>query len=175
MEAVYLSSYLSDYFDTIKKINQHYRDNKPISNLDYLFHKADFLNAASNDTKHLLYNIYSDIDNIDDECIMDGMPHGKLVRHDTQVYFICDDNGVDTVVYGLDIPQSIIDLTFSDRHGKIQKEVTVVAFIQRVNTLLARDTEYQKNRKGYLNEQYGKECIQHSPDETDEVQCGSLH
>ena len=170
-----MSSYLSDYFDTIKQINQHYRDNKPISNLDYLFHKADFLNAASNDTKHLLYNIYSDIDNIDDECIMDGMPHGKLVRHDTQVHFICDDNGVDTMVYGLDIPKSIIDLTFSDRRGKIQEEVTVVAFMQRVNTLMVREHEYLQNRKGYLNERCGKECVQYDTTETDEVQCGCIH
>ena len=66
-------------------------------------------------------------------------------------------------------------MTFADRHGKIKPEVTVIAFIQRVNTLLARDTEYQKNRKGYLNEQYGKECVQYDTTETDEVQCGCIH
>ena len=172
---VCLSSYLSDYFDIINQINQHYRNNKPIDNLDYLFHKAEFLRSASEDMRIAMYTIYHNIDAMDDDCILDGLPHGRLVRHGGQIHFLCNDGEIDTLVYGFDMPQSIIDLTFADRHGKIQSEVTVIAFIQRVNTLLARDTEYQKNRKGYLNEQYGKECVHYDTTEADEVQCGCLH
>lgn len=171
----YLSSYLSEYFDIINQINQHYRNNKPIDNLDYLFHKAEFLRSASEDMRIAMYTIYHNIDAMDDDCILDGLPHGRLVRHDSQIHFLCNDGEIDTLVYGFDMPQSIIDLTFADRHGKIQEEVTVIAFIQRVNTLLARDTEYKKNRKGYLNEQYGKECVHYDTTETDEVQCSGLH
>ena len=172
---VCLSSYLSDYFDIINQINQHYRTNKPIKNLDYLFNKAEFLRSSCIETKQALYNIYSDIDNIDDDCIMGGMRHGKLSRDGTQIILYYEDDGIVNIAYECQIPQSIIDLTFADRHGKIQSEVTVIAFIQRVNTLLARDTEYQKNRKGYLNEQYGKECVHYDTTETDEVQCSGLH
>ena len=171
----YLSSYLSEYFDVINQINKYYRDNKPVSNIDHLFHKAEFLRSASEDIRTAMYTIYHDIDVMDDDCIMEGLPHGRLLQQGTQVHFLCNDNGVDTLVYGFDMPKSIIDLTFVDRHGKIQSEVTVIAFIQRVNTLLARDTEYQKNREGYLNEQYGKECVQYDTTETDEVQCSGLH
>lgn len=170
-----MSSYLSDYFDTINQINKYYRDNKPVDNIDHLFHKAEFLRSASEDMRTTMYTTYHSIDIMDDDYAMEGMRHGKLVRDGTQVLLFYEDDGVHNIVYECQMPQSIIDLTFVDRHGKIQEEVTVVAFIQRVNTLLARDTEYQKNRKGYLNEQYGKECVQHSSDETDEVQCGSLH
>lgn len=171
----YLSSYLSDYFDVINQINQHYRNNKPIDNLDYLFHKAEFLRSASEDIRTTMYTTYHSIDVMDDDYAMEGMRHGKLSRDGTQVVLCYEDDGVVNIVYECQIPQSIIDLTFADRHGKIQSEVTVIAFIQRVNTLLARDTEYQKNRKGYLNEQYGKECVHYDTTETDEVQCGGLH
>lgn len=170
-----MSSYLSEYFDVINKINKYYRDNKPVNNIDHLFHKAEFLRSASEDMRTTMYTTYHSIDIMDDDYAMEGMRHGRLARDGTQVLLFYEDDGVHNIVYECQMPQSIIDLTFVDRHGKIQEEVTVVAFIQRVNTLLARDTEYQKNRKGYLNEQYGKECVQHSPDETDEVQCGSLH
>lgn len=170
-----LSSYLSEYFDIINQINQHYRNNKPVDNLDYLFHKAEFLRSASEDICTTMYTTYHSIDAMDDDYAMEGMRHGKLSRDGTQVILSYEDDGIVNIAYECQIPQSIIDLTFADRHGKIQSEVTVIAFIQRVNTLLARDTEYQKNRKGYLNEQYGKGCVQHSPDETDEVQCSSLH
>ena len=170
-----MSSYLSEYFDVINQINKYYRDNKPVDNIDHLFHKAEFLRSASEDMRTTMYTTYHSIDIMDDDYAMEGMRHGKLVRDGTQILLFYEDDGVHNIVYECQMPKSIIDLTFVDRHGKIQEEVTVVAFIQRVNTLLARDTEYQKNRKGYLNEQYGKECIQHSPDEADEVQCGSLH
>lgn len=112
---------------------------------------------------------------MDDDYAMEGMRHGKLSRDGTQVILSYEDDGIVNIVYECQIPQSIIDLTFADRHGKIQSEVTVISFIQRVNTLLARDTEYQKNRKGYLNEQYGKERVHYDTTETDEVQCGGLH
>lgn len=171
----YLSSYLSEYFDIINQINQHYRTNKPADNLDYLFHKAEFLRAASEDIRITMYTTYYSIDVMDDDYAMEGMRHGKLSRDGTQVVLSYEYDGIVNIVYECQIPQSIIDLTFADRHGKIQSEVTVIAFIQRVNTLLARDTEYQKNRKGYLNEQYGKECVHYDTTETDEVQCSGLH
>lgn len=170
-----MSSYLSEYFDVINQINKYYRDNKPVDNIDHLFHKAEFLRSASEDMRIAMYTTYHSIDSMDDDYAMEGMRHGRLVRDGTQVLLFYEDDGVHNVVYECQIPQSIIDLTFTDRHGKIQEEVTVVAFIQRVNTLLARDTEYQNNRKGYLNEQYGKECVQYDTTETDEVQCGGLH
>lgn len=170
-----MSSYLSDYFDIINQINQHYRNNKPVDNLDYLFHKAEFLRSASEDIRTTMYTTYYSIDVMDDDYAMEGMRHGRLSRDGTQVVLFYEDDGIVNIVYECQIPQSIIDLTFADRHGKIQSEVTVIAFIQRVNTLLARDTEYQKNRKGYLNEQYGKECVQYDTTEIDEVQCGGLH
>lgn len=171
----YLSSYLSEYFDTIQKINEYYRTNKPADNIDQLFNKAEFLRSASEDMRIAMYTTYHSIDSMDDDYAMEGMRHGRLVRDGIQVLLFYEDDGVHNVVYECQIPQSIIDLTFTDRHGKIQSEVTVVAFIQRVNTLLARDTEYQKNRKGYLNEQYGKECVHYDTTETYEVQCGCLH
>lgn len=171
----YLSSYLSEYFDVINQINQHYRNNKPIDNLDYLFHKAEFLRSASEDMRITMYTTYHSIYVMDDDYAMEGMRHGRLSRDGAQVVLFYEDDGIINIVYECQIPQSIIDLTFADRHGKIQSEVTVIAFIQRVNTLLARDTEYQKNRKGYLNEQYGKECVQYDTTETDEVQCSGLH
>lgn len=171
----YLSSYLSEYFDVINQINKYYRTNKPADNLDYLFHKAEFLRFASEDIRTTMYTTYHSIDIMDDDYAMEGMRHGRLTRDGTQVFLFYADDGVHNVVYEFEIPQSIIDLTFVDRHGKIQEEVTVVAFIQRVNTLLARDTEYQNNRKGYLNEQYGKECVHHDTTETDEVQCSCIH
>lgn len=149
-----MSSCLSEYFDTINKINQYYRTNKPVNNLDYLFNKAEFLSVSCIETKQALYDIYSDIDNIDDDCIMDGMPHGRLVVHDTKVHFICKYNGVDNLICEIYMPKSVIDLTFVDRHGKIQEEVTVVAFMQRANTLMNREDEYIQNRKGYLYERY---------------------
>lgn len=170
-----MSSYLSDYFDTINQINQHYRTNKPINNLDYLFNKAEFLRASCITTKQALYDIYSDIDNIDDDCIMDGMPHGRLILHGTKVHFMCRDNGADELICEISMPKSVSDLTFADMSGKIQEEVTVVAFIQRVNTLINREHEYIQNRKGYLNEQYNTGCGQYDDDEADEIQCGSIH
>lgn len=170
-----MSSYLSEYFDVINQINKYYRDNKPVDNIDHLFHKAEFLRSASEDMRIAMYTTYHSIDSMDDDYAMEGMRHGRLVRDGTQVLLFYEDDGVHNVVYECQIPQSIIDLTFTDRHGKIQEEITVIAFIQRVNTLLARDTEYQKNRKGYLNEQYGKECVQHDATETDEVQYSGLH
>ena len=171
----YLSSYLSEYFDTIQKINEYYRTNKPVDNIDQLFNKAEFLRSASEDIRIAMYTTYHSIDVMDDDYAMEGMRHGKLSRDGTQVILSYEDDGIVNIAYECQIPQSIIDLTFADRHSKIQSEVTVIAFIQRVNTLLARDTEYQKNRKGYLNEQYGKECVQYDTTETDEVQCGGLH
>lgn len=170
-----MSSYLSEYFDVINQINKYYRDNKPVDNIDHLFHKAEFLRSASEDMRIAMYTTYHSIDSMDDDYAMEGMRHGRLVRDGTQVLLFYEDDGVHNVVYECQIPQSIIDLTFTDRHGKIQEEVTVVAFIQRVNTLLARDTEYQKNRKGYLNEQYGKECVQHEDAEGDEIHIGCVH
>ena len=170
-----MGSYLSDYFDTINKINQHYRTNKPIKNLDYLFNKAEFLRSSCIETKQALYNIYSDIDNIDDDCIMDGMRHGRLSRDGTQVVLFYEDDGIINIVYERQIPQSIIDLTFADRHSKIQSEVTVVAFIQRVNTLINREHEYIQNRKGYLHERYSKETKRYNASETDEIQCICIH
>lgn len=171
----YLSPYLSEYFDTIQKINEYYLTNKPVDNIDQLFNKAEFLRSESEDIRIAMYTTYHSIDSMDDDYAMEGMRHGRLVRDGTQVLLFYEDDGVHNVVYECQIPQSIIDLTFTDRHGKIQSEVTVIAFIQRVNTLLARDTEYQNNRKGYLNEQYGKECVHHDTTETDEIQCGCIH
>lgn len=170
-----LSSYLSEYFDTIQKINEYYRTNKPVDNIDQLFNKAEFLRSASEDIRIAMYTTYHSIDSMDDDYAIEGMRHGKLSRDGTQVVLSYEDDGIVNIAYECQIPQSIIDLTFADRHGKIQSEVTVIAFIQRVNTLLARDTEYQKNRKGYLNEQYGKECVQYDTTETDEVQCSCIH
>lgn len=170
-----MSSYLSDYFDIINKINQHYRTNKPIKNLDYLFNKAEFLRSSCIETKQALYNIYSDIDNIDDDCIMDGMPHGRLILHSDKVQFMCKDNGADELICEISMPKSVSDLTFSDMSGKIQEEVTVVAFIQRVNTLINREHEYIQNRKGYLHERYSKETKRYDASETDEIQCICIH
>ncbi len=151
-----MSSHLSDYFNIINKINQHYRDNKPVDNLDYLFDKAEFLSYSCTETKQTLYDIHIYIDSIDDDCIFEGMPHGRLVLHGDKVHFICKNNGVDDLICEIDMPKSISDLTFADRRGKIQEEVTVVAFIQRVHTLRNREHEYIQNRKGYLHERYGK-------------------
>ena len=170
-----MSSYLSDYFDTINKINQHYRTNKPIKNLDYLFNKAEFLRSSCIETKQSLYNIYSDIDNIDDDCIMDGMPHGRLILHGDKVQFMCKDNGADELICEISMPKSVSDLTFADMSGKIQSEVTVVAFIQRVNTLINREHEYIQNRKGYLHERYSEEAKRYNASETDEIQCICIH
>ena len=172
---VCLSSYLSDYFDTINQINQHYRTNKPIKNLDYLFNKAEFLRSSCIETKQALYDIYSDIDNIDDDCIMDGMPHGRLILHGDKVQFMCKDNGADELICEISMPKSVSDLTFSDMCGKIQEEVTVVAFIQRVNTLINREHEYIQNRKGYLHERYSEKSKRYNASETDEIQCICIH
>lgn len=152
-----MSSYLSDYFNIINKINQHYRDNKPVDNLDYLFNKAEFLRYSCIEETQELYNIYMNIDSIDDDCIMEGMPHGRLVLHGDKVYFICKNNGADDLICEISMPKSVVDLTFVDRHGKIQEEVKVVAFIQRVYTLRNREHEYIQNRKGYLHERYGED------------------
>lgn len=170
-----MSSYLSDYFDTINQINQHYRTNKPIKNLDYLFNKAEFLRSACIETKQALYDIYSDIDNIDDDCIMDGMPHGRLILHGDKVQFMCKDNGADELICEISMPKSVRDLTFADMSGKIQEEVTVVAFIQRVNTLINREHEYIQNRKGYLHERYSEKSKRYNASETDEIQCICIH
>jgi hypothetical protein len=179
-----LGSYLSDYFNIINKINQHYRTNKPVNNLDYLFNKAEFLSASCIETKQALYDIYSDIDNIDDDCIIEGMPRGRLVLHDNKVHFICKYNGVDNLICEISMPKSAVDLTFVDRHGKIQEEVTVVAFMQRANTLMNREDEYIKNREGYLHERCGKEYRiyggaetngTNETNETNEVQCICIH
>lgn len=170
-----MSSYLSDYFDIINQINQHYRTNKPIKNLDYLFNKAEFLRSSCIETKQALYNIYSDIDNIDDDCVMEGMRHGRLVHDGTQVLLFYEDDGVYNIMHECKIPQSIIDLTFSDMCGKIQEEVTVVAFIQRVNTLINREHEYIQNRKGYLHERYSEKSKRYNASETDEIQCICIH
>lgn len=170
-----MSSYLSDYFDTINQINQHYRTNKPIKNLDYLFNKAEFLRSSCIETKQALYDIYSDIDNIDDDCIMDGMPHGRLILHGDKVQFMCKDNGADELICEISMPKSVSDLTFSDMSGKIQSEVTVVAFIQRVNTLINREHEYIQNRKGYLHERYSEKSKRYNGTETDEIQCICIH
>ena len=172
---VCLSSYISDYFDTINKINQYYRTNKPVDNLDYLLNKAKFLSCSCFETKQELYDIYSDIDNIDDDCIMDGMPHGKLVLQGTKVHFVCKNNNINNLICEISMPKSISDLTFIDRRGKIQEEVTVVAFMQRVNTLMVREHEYLQNRKGYLNERYGKEYKRHDNAEANEIRCGCIH
>ena len=173
-----MSSYLSDYFNIINKINQHYRDNKPVDNLDYLFNKAEFLRCFCLETKQKLYDIHINIDIIDDDCIMEGMPHGRLVLHGNKVHFMCKNNGVDDLIYEIPMPKSISDLTFVDRHGKIQEEVTAVAFIQRVHTLRNREHEYIQNRKGYLHERCGKGCSLHSDAEdaeTYEIQCIGIH
>lgn len=170
-----MSSYLSDYFDIINQINQHYRTNKPIKNLDYLFNKAEFLRSSCIETKQALYNIYSDIDNIDDDCIMDGMPHGRLILHGDKVQFMCKDNGADELRCEISMPKSVSDLTFADMSGKIQSEVTVVAFIQRVNTLINREHEYIQNRKGYLHERYSEKSKRYNASETDEIQCICIH
>lgn len=177
-----MGSYLSDYFNIINKINQHYRDNKPVDNIDYLFNKAEFLSFSCFETKQALYDIYSDIDNIDDDCIMDGMPHGRLVLHGDKVHFICKNNGADDLICEISMPKSVIDLTFVDRHGKIQEEVTVVAFIQRVHTLRNSEHEYTQNRKGYLHERYGKDDKGHDRrysdakcDKTNEIQHICIH
>ena len=170
-----MSSYLSDYFDTINQINQHYRTNKPIKNLDYLFNKAEFLRSSCIETKQALYNIYSDIDNIDDDCIMDGMPHGRLILHGDKVQFMCKDNGADKLICEISMPKSVSGLTFADMSGKIQEEVTVVAFIQRVNTLINREHEYIQNRKGYLHERYSEKSKRYNASETDEIQCICIH
>ena len=169
MEVFCLSSYLSDYFNIINKINQHYRDNKPVDNLDYLFNKAEFLSASCIETKQALYDIYSDIDNIDDDCIMDGMPHGRLVLHGTKVQFVCKNNNINNLISEMSMPKSISDLTFIDRRGKIQEEVTVVAFMQRVNTLMNREHEYIQNRKGYLYERCGKRYSDAKCDKTNKT------
>ena len=161
LEVFCLSSYLSDYFNIINKINQHYRDNKPVDNLDYLFNKAEFLRSSCIWSTQALYDIYIHIDSTDDDCIMEGMPHGRLVLHGTKAHFICKDNGVSNLIREIDMPKSVIDLTFVDRHGKIQEEITVVAFIQRVHTLMNREDEYIKNREGYLHERYGEEDKRH--------------
>ena len=152
-----MSSYLSDYFNIINEINQHYRTNKQVDNIDYLFNKAEFLRCSCLETKHKLYDMQINIDIIDDDCIMAGMPHGRLVLHGNKVHFMCKNNGVDDLIYEIHMPKSISDLTFVDRHGKIQEEVTVVAFIQRVHTLMNREDEYIKNREGYLHERYGED------------------
>ena len=179
-----MSSCLSEYFDIINKINQHYRDNKPVDNIDYLFNKAEFLRCFCLETKQKLYDIHINIDIIDDDCIMEGMPHGRLVLHGNKVHFMCKNNGVDDLIYEIPMPKSISDLTFVDRHGKIQEEVTVVAFIQRVHTLRNREHEYIQNRKGYLHERYGKEYRiyggaetngTNKTNETNEVQCICIH
>lgn len=177
-----MDSYISDYFDTINKINQYYRTNKPVNNLDYLFNKAEFLSASCIETKQALYDIYSDIDNIDDDCIIEGMPRGRLVLHGDKVHFICKNNGADDLICEISMPKSVIDLTFVDRHGKIQEEVTVVAFIQRVHTLRNREHEYIQNRKGYLHERYGKDDKGHDRrysdakcDKTNEIQHICIH
>lgn len=170
-----MSSYLSDYFNIINQINQHYRTNKPIKNLDYLFNKAEFLRSSCIETKQALYNIYSDIDNIDDDCIMDGMPHGRLILHGDKVQFMCKDNGADELICEISMPKSVSDLTFADMSGKIQEEVTVVAFIQRVNTLINREHEYIQNRKGYLHERYSEKSKRYNASETDEIQCICIH
>ena len=151
-----MSSSLSDYFNIINKINQHYRTNKPVNNIYYLFSKAEFLRYSCLETKQTLYDIHINIDIIDDDCIMEGMPHGRLVLHGDKVHFICKNNGADDLIYEISMPKSVVDLTFVDRHGKIQEEVTVVAFIQRVNTLRNHEHEYFQNRKGYLHERFGK-------------------
>ena len=174
-----MSSYLSDYFNIINKINQNYRDNKPVDNLDYLFNKAEFLRCSCLETKQKLYDIHINIDIIDDDCIMEGMPHGRLVLHGNKVHFMCKNNGVDDLIYEIPMPKSISDLTFVDRHGKIQEEVTVVAFIQRVHTLRNREHEYIQNRKGYLHERYGKRHYTGYRDtessETHEIQRIGIH
>ena len=156
LEVFCLSSYLSDYFNIINKINQHCRTNKPVKSLNYLFSKAEFLGCSCLETKQKLYDIHINIDSIDDDCIMEGMPHGRLVLHGDKIHFICKNNGVDDLICEIHMPKSISDLTFADRRGKIQEEVTVVAFIQRVHTLRNREHEYIQNRKGYLHERYGK-------------------
>lgn len=173
-----MSSCLSEYFDIINKINQHYRTNKPVNNFDYLFNKAEFLSCLCFETKQALYDIYSDIDHIDDDCIMDGMPHGRLVLHGTKVQFVCKNNNINTFISEMSMPKSVSDLAFIDRHGKIQEEVTVVAFMQRVNALMNREDEYIQNRKGYLHERCGKGCELYSDaedDETYEIQCIGIH
>ena len=179
-----MSSYLSDYFNIINKINQHYRDNKQVDNLDYLFNKAEFLRSSCIWSTQALYDIYTHIDSTDDDCIMEGMPHGRLVLHGDKVHFICKNNGVDDLICEIDMPKSVIDLTFVDRHGKIQEEITVVAFIQRVHTLMNREDEYIKNREGYLHERCGKEYRiyggaetngTNETNETNEVQCICIH
>ena len=184
LEVVCLSSSLSDYFNIINKINQHYRDNKPVDNLDYLFNKAEFLRSSCIWSTQALYDIYIHIDSTDDDCIMEGMPHGRLVLHGTKAHFICKDNGVSNLIREIDMPKSVIDLTFVDRHGKIQEEITVVAFIQRVHTLMNREDEYIKNREGYLHERCGKEYRiyggaetngTNETNETNEVQCICIH
>ena len=177
-----MSSYLSDYFNIINKINQHYRDNKPVDNLDYLFNKAEFLRYSCLETKQTLYDIHINIDIIDDDCIMEGMPHGRLVLHGDKVHFICKNNGADDLICEISMPKSVVDLTFVDRHGKIQEEVTVVAFIQRVNTLINSEDEYITNREGYLHERYGEEDKRHDRrysdakcDKTNEIQHICIH
>ena len=173
-----MSSYLSDYFNIINEINQHYRTNKPVNNLDYLFNKAEFLRSLCIGATQMLYDIYINIDSTDDDCIMKGLPHGRLVLHGTKVNFICKDNGVGNLICEIFMPKSVSDLTFIDRHGKIQEEVTVVAFMQRVNTLMNREDEYIQNRKGHLHERCGKGCELYSDaedDETYEIQCIGIH
>ena len=181
-EVVCLGSYLSDYFNIINKINQHYRTNKPVDNIDCLFNKAELLSCSCTETKQTLYDIHIYIDSIDDGCIMEGMPHGRLVLHGTKAHFICKDNGVSNLIREIDMPKSVIDLTFVDRHGKIQEEITVVAFIQRVHTLMNREDEYIKNREGYLYERYGKDDKGHDRrysdakcDKTNEIQHICIH
>ena len=164
-----MSSYLSDYFAIINKINQHYKTNKPANNLGCLFDKAEFLSYSCSETKQTLYDIHIYIDSIDDDCVMGGMPHGRLVLHGDKVHFICKNNGADDLICEISMPKSVIDLTFVDRHGKIQEEVTVVAFIQRVNTLINCEHEYIKNRKGYLYERYGRDYERHIGAETNKI------
>ena len=124
----YLSSYLSEYFDTIQKINEYYRTNKPVDNIDQLFNKAEFLRSASEDIRIVMYTTYHSIDSMDDDYAMEGMRHANYHVMEHKLFYLTKDDGIVNIAYECQIPQSIIDLTFADRHGKIQSEVTVIAF-----------------------------------------------
>lgn len=166
---IYLSSYFSDYFNTIYKINQYYRDKKPVGDIDALFVKAEFLENAISDELQGYDETYHHLDNIDDECILDGSSNCYIVRGDDRIFFYAN-NGDDTnLVADIVIPKSVVDLTFTDGHGTLKSEMSVAKAMQRMNTLRNRIEEYKINRKAYNYEQYNRQSVHNSTSQTTEV------
>lgn len=164
-----MSSYLLEYFDTINKINQHYYNNKPIKNIHELFTKVEFLENETADELQAYDEIYHHLDNLDDECILDGSNSCYIVRGDDRIFFYSN-NGEDTnLVADIVIPKSVVDLTFTDGHGTLKSEISVAKAMQRMNTLRNRIEEYKINRKAYNYEQYNRQSVHNSTSQTTEI------